>query len=287
MAPFYEFAIVRIAPEDARDERINIGLAIFRDDRLDLRISPKPQKIRAISGALSTSSVHRAAALLENIDAATRTQGLADTAHRHEALARVGVLSLSNRGQFAAIDAAAYEARVAFLLRNYVEPEVALKAAKEKRSRLLTQVKKLLQHERILARKDEGLESHRVVPKLLIADGLVADLALKNSVMHVVETVDASHDDESLGKVIGDVGVSSLVLQRATMNFGSGTKPRLVYLASANMEAHVAPALEVVEKQGVRLFNWNSDQQQAAFLQEFAALATRIEPNKARRSYAH
>jgi hypothetical protein len=273
MPPFYEFAIVRIAPDDARDERINIGLAIFQNDRLDLRISAKPQKIRAISGALSAASVHQAAALLEAIDAATRASGLVEVDHRYEALSRVGVLSLSSRGQFVAQDAAVYDARVASLIRNYVDPEVAPKELKEKRSRLLTKVKKSLRQERILALKDEGLDSHRVVPQLVIADGLVADLALKNSVMHVVETVDASHEGDSLGKVIGEVAVSSLVLQRATMNFGPDTKPRLVYAASAGIETHVAPSLEVVVKQGVRLFNWNSDNQQAAFLQVFASLA--------------
>jgi hypothetical protein len=34
MANFYKYAIVRLAPDDARDERINIGVVVFADTGL-------------------------------------------------------------------------------------------------------------------------------------------------------------------------------------------------------------------------------------------------------------
>ena len=47
MAHYYKFAIVRLAPDDARDERVNIGLVVLADHGLDVRISKRLEKVRA------------------------------------------------------------------------------------------------------------------------------------------------------------------------------------------------------------------------------------------------
>jgi len=37
MAPSYNFAIIRFAPDDVRGERLNIGAIILENDRIDVR----------------------------------------------------------------------------------------------------------------------------------------------------------------------------------------------------------------------------------------------------------
>jgi hypothetical protein len=51
MAHCYKFAIVRLAPDTVRDERINVGAVVFSDDDLDVRVSRRLDKVRAISAA--------------------------------------------------------------------------------------------------------------------------------------------------------------------------------------------------------------------------------------------
>ena len=84
-----------------------------------------------------------------------------------------------------------------FILKVMVDPEPALARPHHKRSKLFAQMKKSFRDARVLATKDETIESHRVVRSLILDEGLVADFALKNGTMHVIETVDASDDESS------------------------------------------------------------------------------------------
>jgi hypothetical protein len=271
MAHSYKFAIIRVAPDDVRDERINVGLVVFRDEGLDLRFAARLQKVRAISGILSLADIEAAGVALEKIDQLASRHG--GDAARYDAIKRVGPFALSVLGEFSARDSEAYEQRVASIIRSYVDSEVPARVQRTKRSRLFTIVKKVFRDERILAKKDEDLDSHRIVPGLEIDEGLVADLALKNGAMHVVETVDAGASTESFKRTVADFGVSSLVLGRARMKFGPKTSTQLVYSASVEMESHVGPSLAAIENQGVKIFNWASDSDQLAFVSGLAQLA--------------
>lgn len=286
MAHSFSFAIVRIAPDDVRDERINVGVVVFRDGRLDLRLAARIQKIRAISGILTLADIEGVGTAFSRIDELSLALTDAPVEQRYLAISRVGPFALSSLGSFVAQDEDAYEARISYIIRSYVDTEVSQRAAKSKRSRLLTIVKKAFREERVLALNDEDLTSHRIVSEFTVDDGLVADLALKNGVMHVVETVDATSDVESLRKAVADFGVSSLVLERARMKFGDKTTTRLVYSASSQIEAHVAPSLEALENQGVCLINWADEAAQLAFVSELTQLANPREKATRRRKFA-
>jgi hypothetical protein len=185
-------------------------------------------------------------------------------------------------GTFEASDAATYEARLEAILKSMVDPEPAPPRMREKRSRLLTQVKDLFRRERVLATKDETLEAHRIVPSFELDEGLVADFVLKNGSMHVVETVDASSDTESLNKAISAIAVSALVLERARMKYGKDeTKARLVYSATASLEKVAMPSLEAAHHQGAELTNWASADDRTRFIHSLSSLATPV-PRKRR-----
>jgi hypothetical protein len=282
MARFYEFSVVRFSSNDARDERLNVGLVVFKDDAIDLRVSKRLEKIRAMSAAVDADTLRE---VLGSI-AALQTRAAAD---RQIAAAmqigRFGPISLSERGTFEAHDESAYESRIAALVRNLVDPEPSAPKARDKRSRLLTNVKGLLRRERLLARKGEDLASHRIVPRFALQDGLVADLALKNGSMHVVETVDASGSEDQVRRAVSEIGVAALVLESARMKFGeTGTKTRIVYEASSALERVIKPSLEAAEHQGAELINWDSKLEREQFLNAMAALAIPAPLNRTKRS---
>ena len=285
MGDFYKYAIVRLSPDDSRDERINIGVAVFDATGLDVRIAQRLENVRVISSAVDPNSLRDLAERLRDIDRRmSLSAGLAVDA-RALAISRLGPLSLSTLGTFSAENADVYEARIASIMRSLIEPEVAPPKVREKRSRLLTQVKMQFRRDRVLARKDEDLSSHRIVSSYLVEQGLVADLVLKNGAMHVVETVDATGDEDTFRRAIGEIGIAALVLERARMKFGEGnTKARLVYNTSASLESMARPSLEAAEHQGAVLTNWASADDQRRFVLSLSSLATPIEPKRRTRT---
>ena len=198
----------------------------------DIRLTRRLERVRAFSAAIDISELRNLLESMRGMDEHLRDLGVEDVKERLRHLSQIGPISLSTLGNFTAHQGA-YELRVTSIMRTMVEPEPAPTRVREKRSRLLTQLKKQFRDERVLAQRGEDLTSHRIVPSVELDEGLVADLVLRNGAMHVVETVDASGEHESPRKALGDIGISALVLERARMKFGSQeTKTRLVYDAS-------------------------------------------------------
>lgn len=280
----FKFSILRLFSGGVRDERINIGLAIFSDEGVDVRLPNRLDKARVISAALDQSVIRDIADYIVDRDMEVLASGIGDAEARVRAIGKVGPVSLSEVGQFRSGDASQYEARVTSLFRAIIDPERAPPATKAKRSRLLTELKKALRSEKVLARKDEGISSHRVVANYELAEGLVADLALRNGAMHVIETVDVSHDETSLRKAVTDIAVSALVLEQARISFGeSSTRTRLVYNALPTVEAAAKTCLDAAAHQGAELINWASASDQVRLISTLADLAVRSETAQERK----
>jgi hypothetical protein len=273
MAQLYKFAIIRIA-DGARGEALNVGLAIFNGDRLDVRVAKRLDKLRALSAAIDAQHVREALGALPELDAQLASAGHSSPTERAKMLANLGPLKLSELGTFVAEDVGAYETRVASTLRHLVDPEPALPRVKRRSSRLLTQLKHAFRQEKVLAQKDENLDSHRIVPAFELDEGLVADLVLKNGATHVVETVDVSTEEVSTRRAISEIAVAALVLERARMKFGEDeTRSRLVYNASSNIERAAQPSLDAAAHQGAELVNWASTDERARFIHSLASIA--------------
>ncbi len=286
MAPSYNFAILRLAPETIRHESINIGVVVVRVDSLDIRLSKKLDKVRAISAALELETVYSLVSNLNTIDQISLQSEIKSPRDRLTQLMRLGPLKLGSEGTFTAADTLSYESRINYLLHTYVEPEPAPKKIQPKKTRLLTEIKKAFRKQRVLALPEEDLASHRIVPTYPIDDGLVADLVLKNGAYHVVETVDISDQDIAIRRAVTGIAVSALVLERARMMFGeSKTNAKLVYEASASLEKIARPSLEAVAHQGAELINWASHDDQNKFLLSLASLATPVEAKQGKQQY--
>jgi hypothetical protein len=282
MSRSYNYAVIQFSAHPSRNERLNLGLVIFGEGGLDVRPAKQLDKLKAISAALDPEAVRSTILRLPEIDAFALKQGIADAAARLSDLCLFAPVSFSAMGQFFAPDAAIYEQCVGNLLTKLVEPEPApTKFVRKRPSRLLTTVKSVLKARRILAKRGEGLEAHRVVTGHEIAEGLSADLLLKNGAFHVVEIVDASADETPIKRAIQTIGMSALVFEHARMSFGDeNTNAKLIYQASVANERALTPSLRAAEHQGAKLVNWESQDERAAFLSRFAALATPLEEAK-------
>jgi len=280
----FKFSILRLSPGGVRDERINIGAVIFGDDGVDVRLPTRLDKIRVISAALDQEAVRDIARAIGDRDDEIRAAGISNVEARISAIGSFGPINFSEIGMFRCESTKDYEARVAAIFQSIVDPEPAPKVLRGKRSRLLTQLKRALRSERVLARRDEDLRSHRIVSNYELAEGLVADLALKNGVMHIVETVDVSSEDASPRRAVADIAVSALVLEQARINYGEhGARTRLVYNAMPSVEMAAQTCLDAAAHQGADLINWASAADQIKLISALADLATPTETAAERR----
>lgn len=137
----------------------------------------------------------------------------------------------------------------------------------------MTSLKAAFRDEKVLAKKGEGLDSHRIVANEPLAEGLTADLALRNGAMHIVQTVDASNTERAR-KAIQEIGISALVFEQARIRYDNmETRPRLVYSANSQMESSISAALNVAEHQGADLINWESRDDRTRFVVDLSSLA--------------
>lgn len=285
MARWYNFAVARLAAHPNRDERLNVGLIVFADDGLDIRPAKNLEKVRAISAAVDVTVVRSSIYRLDELDKLIRTEGALDVTERLEALKTISPLDFSSIGRFESHSASSYELAISQILKQLVEPETALAQKPVRRSRLLSSIKATLKGERVLARKGEDLSAHRFVSGWPLAEGLSADLLLKNGCMHVIETVDAQAEDVSVRKLVSDIAVSALVLEQARMTFGADqTTGRLVYSASATNEDIAKPSLLAAEHQGAKLINWASHDDRLRLISDIIKLAVPFETKADKRS---
>lgn len=281
MVQSFKFAIVRLAPEGVRDERINIGTAVFSDDGIDVRLPRRLDKIRVLSAALDQEDVRELTEAMAMRDIDLRNSGINDPDARKKAIGRVGPLTLSHLGTFTCINEKEYELRIQAIFESIIEPEPAPAKIRSKKSRVLTQLKRALRDEKVLARSTEDLASHRVVSNLVLSDGLIADLVLKNGKMHIFETVDASSEEVTARKAITDIAVSAMVLEQARIKFGEReTKARLIYEASSSVEHAARTCLDAAAHQGAELINWASTSDRLRLISSITSLATPIESRR-------
>lgn len=274
MVPCYKFALLRMAAAPPRDERLNIGVVVFRDDTLDIRLLRSLGKLNALSLAYDHDALRAAADELRALDRMiSAPDDLPDS--RLAKLVSFGAFDFSPLGTFKARNQDAYEQQVAFLLKSFVEPEPALKQGTHgKGTKLVAALKSAFRSDRVLAKKGEDLSAHRVVPNVELATGLVADFVLKNGAMHVIETVDASGDASATVRAIKDIALSALTIEQARITYGEkDTIGRLVYHASAEIERRASPALMAAQHQRIELFNWASLDDQRRLLSTMTRLA--------------
>lgn len=284
MVRSYKYAVAQFPSDTIRNERLNIAIIVFEDDWLDVKLPRSLDKIRAISAAADLDLIRESLAKLVNLDQFARSQGAKTPIERLNALSELAVVHISGLGEFFAANADVYEHNVHKLIAKLIEPEPApARLIKPKTTKLLSDVKAAFKAERVLALKGEGLEAHRLIANYKIAEGLPADLLLKNGAMHVIQTADASTSDGSPRKTISSIAVSALVFEQARMGFGEqNTKSKLIYKASSLLESLIAPSLDAAEHQGAKLVNWESRDDRTRFIIELSSLAQPLEKTKDR-----
>lgn len=269
MAGSYRFWLLKMPSHGLRGEVLNVGLLIERGGHFFARAGKRLEKIRAISAALDPGQIH------DELDQIAISLSSSDLSSIEDHVASFSFLKCQFQGTFAPGDDGLTEHYISDLLTRYVDPEPSPPKPVHKRlTRLRQEMVRIFRTEKVLAKPSEGLDSHRIIYRHRLSEGVEADFVLKNGALHVVESVDASSPEISLQRCLYEIAMSTLTFEHARISFGNNSvRPRLVYQAASSLEKALAPSLYAAQHQGAELINWESAEARSTLIETLAALA--------------
>lgn len=272
MAHSCDFVIVKFVPDPIRDESLNAAVVVLGADALDVRVTPNPERLRAIAPHIVPETLDELRKSLESID-----DPALSTAERIGRLRHLPGVTISEPGKIQAENAAELDnnlnSLVGRLLTTVRAPTTSLPLVKA--TRLVQELSQTFRRENLLGRDKEDLAKHKIVRNVPIStDGsLRADFVAKNRVMHVTETVDLRSTGDVHPSRLKDIAVAAVTLDEAKRKFGSKTKRYLVFAGSVSAEKQAFGFLKAAEHHAEEVFNFSSKSDRASYLDHiFAAL---------------
>lgn len=269
MARSYNYAVLRLAPDPARGEAVNLGILVFRDEDVDVRLGEVMTRARALYPEVNADQLHEGVELFRRFGAVKLS-----VSDRHRTLSRLGLFALGELGYFTVDNdtSTVYEQNVARLVRLFTVAPRSVKTRRRAISPLGTTIRKLFRQEKVLASIGDAaaINEHKIVPEwpLPTRPSLQADLALRNTIMRVCEVVELPLGDEGMPPSAFFEGIVTLDVARREAN---ATETVLAYRA-VGPSARIDEALGIANPQN-RLVDWDDVIQRDEFLHEWIAAA--------------
>ncbi|MCP4596167.1 DUF3037 domain-containing protein [Neptuniibacter sp.] len=252
MATWYRYTVLRVCPDKIRGEIVNVGICVVcPDGRINIHMPDKMRKAAALDSRYSADFINEAVeGLISFAECSTSIQ------ERESAIlfASQDNIRCSEFAEFRLDDPDLYHAKVGELLKLLVTPVTLREKAKIRR--ITTTVKNEFMERGLLAESGD-INEHLVVAQYPIDDktGLKADFALKNSVMHITQTIDFNVKAQT--SKLQEAALDAVKLDMATRSFGDNTAKYVLYSAKRNSEP-VKQALSILEDHTELLFNLES-----------------------------
>lgn len=269
MVSSFEFAVMQFASHQVRGEALNIALIVNGPRGIEVLGSRRLDKISAISAAVSVEEVRddldRASDLIAKLIGEKRS-----FSESIQEFSLFSCLKLNLFGSIVAHDQQSFDEEISRLLTQLVEPEPAPPRPHKKRDTgLKADIRHVFKNNRLLAKKGDTLQNHRVISNHPISDDVVLDFALQNGALHAFETVDVSDASWSVKRAFNEFAISVFTLELAKISIKSQlVKPNLIYRSSSSIEEIVRNSLDTAESQGITLFNWNSNEDKIRLLEK-------------------
>lgn len=257
------YSIIRYVPDPISEECMNVGVAVFGRGNPHVRFISDWSRARRFGGE-STEFLERFAKQVSG-----KQLGIfADSGAWDETRLRDVLGKWHNSIQFTPPRASIKEP--AALLEDISGAflrDITPTRSAQGRTRLHSEVKGLFRKMKLLAKVPEDIENHRVVTDYLIDQrtGLFAEFALKNSALHVMETVDYRGADRTAMAKFYETGAKALVLREAKDKLKRGTKGYVVYSAHSEDRSGIRQYLALLDDYADHVYNFNSSRDLAAF----------------------
>jgi hypothetical protein len=265
MAHTYNYSVLLASPDKRRGERVNIGLVVFRPDCLDIRIS-EISKLRAICGGEWTGFAEEVKRrMVANFAVGDGPQILIERLASFE-----NIVSLSGLGWFVVDRPEQYEEHVQQIEDSLINRPRA--ESKPKTTRINTEIARQFKKVRLLARADEGVDSHKVHRDYIVSghEQLRADFVAKNGIYHVTATLDLRRAAVD----ISQAALKAVVLHKSTAAFGDNVQRIGVYAAPD--ECAFKSHIELLGDYSNSVYNWEVSDQRIAYLRRMYDALTPI-----------
>lgn len=270
MAHTTNYAILRLTPDSARGETVNIGVAVFLPDRLDVRVLPATAKVKALNPNTPIDDLYSLPAVFDKMFGAA-----GDDATRLQLLRAFPLVEVSDFGCFVS-EARPYEDQVQALLDRFVKTPPR-KQRSEKTSRLDQELRTAFRASKLLGAESEDIQRHLVIPNFAISEPeeLYADFALKNGRWHITATVDFRVTRNSIKSAKrGQAALKAVTLDSAVRRFGrENTVPLTVYTANDDDRDLIEPQLAMLHDYSARVYDFSSPVDRASYMEHMAEAA--------------
>jgi hypothetical protein len=238
------FSVVRYQPDMQRQETVNIGVVVFTDAGPTLSLGTNQGKLLALDPNFHLPRLYEHGRRLQ-----IALRGLwEDGTSVDESLRQCNVggsLSLSPAGMLA-VGSQPVEAVLNELLRDLVSPPPRQRVHSQQVSRLHTEVRLMFKRAGLLGTKPDDIAKHLVVTNYPIDPdvGLFAEFALRNTKLHVTETVDFRTSTPSFKKQ--EAQAKTLLFVEAAERIGLSDLKRYVVVTGAS--AQVQASMNLLSK---------------------------------------
>lgn len=248
MAHIYRYAILTAIPDPKRGERVNVGIAIFREAEIELRFSGV-SKLSAISSGEWSTYVSEVSERIKSLYRGYEKP--------EEFIERYSVLEswlkFSTPAWFSAASQDEYEERIDQLVAAFVRKSHEEVGDKVRSTKINTEIARAFRRVHLLAKQDETIEDHKIVRDYYISrdEELRADFVHKNGIFHVTATLDLRRPAVGLGYA----ALKAITLDKVKDAFGGEAKKYAVYAVAPGSQ-QFRPHVELLHDYSDNAFNW-------------------------------
>jgi hypothetical protein len=268
MAHSFKYSVLRVIPDSRRGECVNVGLVVFLDDAVDVRVLSSLAKVAALNGAVDLEELRTLPSTISEWVPA------GDIESRHASLRNLGVVSVTELGQFETDGSPdSYDAAVRRLMKALVTPIPAETRLVPPNTRIVTTLKAKFRANRVLGSGVDDITKHLVVPNYPIDEdeGLFADFVVKNGAYHITETADLRAASASNIDRVRIASLAAIKLDRARQMFGKSTKRFVVY---ASRRGAPAQAENLIGQYADAIFHLDSKKEMASYMERIMNAAS-------------
>jgi hypothetical protein len=201
-----EYCILADRPYRNRNEQVNIGLVVLRQDGVRVHLCDNLRKVKALNPRANLDAVHDWAEKLPHLLA-----GCLSVDAARQALSQWGRdWALEGRGSFAYDNEDQYSHRVKMAIDNLVRPSARSGVAREPISRLHLDLKRSFALNGWLGK---DINAHQIVTRYAVGPEVNAEFALINGRLNVIESIDLRTENLSAKRV--ELRAKALVLDMA------------------------------------------------------------------------
>lgn len=245
------YSLITMRPNPERLDTLCVGVAIIAESEWIIRVLPTSEKMLAVDRAYPISKLQNTAEGLRKFF--SNCKNLYDARQmlfKNKSAVSIhdfeGVFVYETDEQFAVqVDAIMSESVLPVLA-----PAIVLTNTKKEKTRIRAKLRKHFEAAGIFSKETDGINDHKVVANypVSLAQGLNAEFALKNSVMHLTETLDFGVKDDAMRNKNWEAQAKCLTLRVALETFGKDTQ-RHIILAGSSTE-HAARSVNLLSTAG-------------------------------------